>query len=361
MDTSTVTAQRGQGSAEFLLAAVPLLLIGLGGIEAVHWHFARQGVSLALSRAAREAVARNADPAALDTAFRAALLPLHAAPTEEESRNRLQRNMQRRSRDTGLPPWRILILSPSHASFRDFASRDPGLPQHAGAAVIDNDYVSEQHQARVAHGWAGGRGLASGQTALEVNILTLRLTWLHEPLLPGIRGLLRQLAPADARYGSLAMARGGYLPMQREISFVMQSHPIAWPMPPHGRVARASHPQETDVAFDAAGISDLPQEGETGRRGDDRVDGGDTAGPPAGNTQLPAFGGQPRCTGLWCIGYAGNEGRPEGGRDGPPGAGPVENAPPADQRGGEPDGLDGPPPAAPEDAAAAEDCPGCCD
>src|SRR5690606_9196031 len=38
--------QPGQGAVEFLLAAVPVLLLGLGCIEAVHWHFARQAVSL---------------------------------------------------------------------------------------------------------------------------------------------------------------------------------------------------------------------------------------------------------------------------------------------------------------------------
>ncbi|NLC36668.1 MAG: hypothetical protein GX772_09560, partial [Alcaligenaceae bacterium] len=38
--------QCGQGAVEFLLAAVPVLLLGLASIEAAHWYFARQAVSL---------------------------------------------------------------------------------------------------------------------------------------------------------------------------------------------------------------------------------------------------------------------------------------------------------------------------
>lgn len=393
MDTPSVKAQRGQGSAEFLIAAVPLLLIGLGGIEAVHWHFARQGVSLALSRAAREAVARNADPVALDDAFFTALLPLHAAPTGQESRNRLQRHMQRRVRDTGLPAWRIVILSPSHATFQDFASRDPDLPQHFGVATLDNDLVGEQHRAKIARGWPQGRGPASGQTAIEANILTLRLTWLHEPLLPGVRQLLRQLAPADVRYGSVAMARAGYLPIQREISFVMQSHPVAWPMPSHGRVVRADHPNAADTAFDDIGIASGAQDGDSypadaGNSGNSEnaasnngtgsngpgADG--SGGPSSGDGHLPRFGGQPRCTGLWCLEEAerGKRSAWSGFADESVSGGwtddggknwlttnPAENDLPG-QRGDETSGRDDDAPSgAPEDAFDPDDCPGCCD
>src|SRR5690606_14253338 len=81
---------------------------------------------------------------------------------------------------------------------------------------------------------------------LQANTLIVQLTWLHQPLLPGVRQLMRQLAPNDNRYGSLAMSRAGYLPLQREISMVMQSHPVAWSMPGHQRVTRANHPTEPE-------------------------------------------------------------------------------------------------------------------
>lgn len=263
--------QRGQGAVEFLVAIVPVLLLGLGSIEAIHWYFARQAVSLALVQAARAATTQNADPAVLDSAFSEALLPLHAAHSHSASRARLQRAMDRRVRDTGLPAWQIRILSPSTADFQDFGSHDPALPRFDGRAVIDNDYLDEQHQARLARGLPRGRGPITGRTILDANTLVLDLTWLHEPLLPGMRAVMRQLAPADARYGSLAMARGGYLPIRREVALVMQSHAAAWETPAHGRVRRAEPDTTTPSSPGEAGNTDNRGENEaeeeTGRPG----------------------------------------------------------------------------------------------
>lgn len=261
------TPQYGQGMVEFLLAAPVVLLMGLGSIEAIHWHFVRQAVSEALLQAGRAAVTRHADPQVLDTAFREALLPLHAAPSREESRTRLERAMARRETDTGLPAWRIEILSPSAASFEDFASDNPELPP-APYPVIDNDYLDVQHEAYLQQGWPEGRGKASGQSILEANSLRLHLTWLHEPLLPGMKLLMRQLAPSDSRYGSRAMALGGYLPIQRHLVLMMQSHAIAWEMPAHGRVARSRTGERPDI--------------------------------PTGLSPEPPSTLQPSCQGLWC-------------------------------------------------------------
>lgn len=336
--------QGGQGSIEFVLAAVPLLLLGLGSLEAVHWHYTRQAVSLALAQAARAAITQHADPVALDHAFMQALLPLHAAPSLHETRARLERNMQRRTQATGLPAWRIEILSPSGATFRDFASRDPELARYDALETIDNDYLQEQHEARMADGWVHGRGPISRQTTLEANVLVLHLTWLHEPLLPGVSNLLRQLAPPDTRYGSQAMARGGYLPIRREVAFVMQSHAVAWPMPAHGRVQRSLGPgANTGLAY----------------------------------SNTTGFEGPHPCTGLWCLDTVhparlpSHEGMapsaPEGashgalnepeksgtdmGKNTPDGE-PVDYREPAAGAPGE---------TAPPEEGEPNDCPGCCD
>src|SRR5690606_4833505 len=141
-----------------------------------------------------------------------------------------------------------------------FASANPDLPRHGSRAVIDTDYLHEQHLARSAQGRRDDRGPLSGQTILEANTLVLELTWLHEPLLPGVRGLLRALAPADTRYGSVAMARAGYLPIRRQVAMVMQSHPVEWEMPPHGRVVRSSVPNEAEPPYGTA----LPPDGGPG-------------------------------------------------------------------------------------------------
>ena len=296
--------QRGQGAVEFLLAATPVLLIGLSSIEAIHWYFARQAVSLALVQAARAAITQHADPVVLDHAFAEALLPMYTGPSQATSRARLQRAVARRERDTGLPAWRIRMLSPSSASFEDFASLNPDLPK-VGKPVIDNDYLLEQHQQRLAQGWPEGQGPVSGQNTLQANTLVLHLTWLHEPLLPGMKQVLKQIAPADSRYGSLAMAGAGYLPLQRQVALVMQSHPIAWELPAHGRVTRATH----NTAAEADGAA-ARRAGETPAPYSTLVPDSSASQPAPAASELPnnsAAGagnspmGRPPCSGLWCL------------------------------------------------------------
>lgn len=333
--------QRGQGTVEFLLAATPVLLLALSSIEAIHWYFSRQAVSLALIQAARAATTQHADPAVLDQAFSRALLPMHAGPTPDVTRLRLQRAMTRREHDTGLPAWRIRILSPSTASFNDFNSRSPDLPQ-TGKLVIDNDYLHEQHQHRLNQGQPDGRSPVSGQNPLEANTLILHLTWLHEPLLPGMKQLLKQIAPRDQRYGSQAMASAGYLPLQRRVALVMQSHAIAWEMPPHGRITRASH----------AGAAEEDDTGTKSLIDSEHSPDPDQAGP------------QP-CKGLWCLqDYVGGQAPGNGGQHGV--ETPADSDAHADAGSGEhyEDGYLG---TDPDDADAStppemfDDCPGCCD
>lgn len=385
--------QHGQGAVEFLLAAVPVLLIGLSSIEAIHWYFARQAVSLALMQAGRAAITQHANPVVLDQAFTEALLPMYAGPTPEISRQRLQRAMSRREQATSLPAWNINIVSPSQDSFQDFASHNPELPQ-TGHAIIDNDYLQEQHQARLGQGWPQGRGPASRQTTLEANTLTLHLTWLHEPLLPGVRQVLRQIAPRDGRYGSQAMARAGFLPMQRTIALVMQSHPVAWPLPAQGRIQRATHsaaPHTTQPgsATTSSDSDSGAQQGSstTGPDPDFAGQAPSAAGPdgsllPASPTYLTppdpthdmpsavtdtAYTDTTRpCTGLWCLrnNFLGEHGADSGGQtdlaneapaqttqpdtgSSPVEAGYLESTPGDSGNSTEP--------------ADADDCPGCCD
>ena len=124
----------GQGMVEFLAAAIPVLLLGLGSIEAIHWYFVRQAVSSALVEAARHAIAEHAHPDVLDQAFTHGLLPMHAGTTSAQSMARLQRNMARRERSTGLAAWRIRIVSPAHATF--VSVRATHIDLAANAAII---------------------------------------------------------------------------------------------------------------------------------------------------------------------------------------------------------------------------------
>lgn len=274
--------QGGAGMIEFSIVAVPLLLLGLGSIETAHWLLTRQVVSLALLEAGRAGISAHAKPNVITAAFEHALLPLFPASAGNSARQNLQLAFQKRRRDTAGAPWQMAVLSPTTAAFNDFA--DPQLTRtvQGGLAAINNHYLYEQDQRRRAQGWPQGLGPESKISIYQANTLTLRLTYLHEPVVPGMKGLMRLLGKAGGSFGQHAMAHG-YLPLSREISLVMQSHPVRWPTLAAGNVIQPGLPTL------AGPVSELP------------------------------------CTGLWCMAPQAPGPAPAtpDPRDHLPGAGPV--------------------------------------
>src|SRR5690606_29344445 len=94
--------------------------------------------------------------------------------------------------------------------------------------TIDNNYQAEQHERHQAQGRPSGLGPVSGITIFDANSLVLRLTYMHEPLVPGMRPLMGLLSAGAQGYARAALA-GGYLPMRQTLRLTMQSHPVAWP------------------------------------------------------------------------------------------------------------------------------------
>jgi hypothetical protein len=258
---SRAVGQSGATVIEFPIVAVPLLLAGLGSIEVAHWLLTRQALSLALLQAARAGATDHGRPDTIEAAFEHALLPLFPGKERRSAMQARSDAFARRGHDTGLAPWQIQILSPTAAAFDDFVdptvmraehsgamlheqdgrrqTQHPALPVTPGLPAINNHYQLEQHRRHAAAGWPGGRGPRSGQSIFEANTLVLRLRYLHEPALPGIKGLLRLLGNERGTYGQRAMALGGYLPLTREIALTMESHPVLWPLPANGKLIRA--------------------------------------------------------------------------------------------------------------------------
>ncbi|NYT85572.1 TadE/TadG family type IV pilus assembly protein [Pollutimonas harenae] len=243
------SSQAGAGLIEFSIIAVPILLLGLGSIEVAHWLLTRQVVSLALLEAGRAGISTHARPESMAQAFEYALLPLFPATSGHSARQNQQLAFEQRKRDTASTPWKITVLSPSSAAFNDFA--DPQLRQAAydRLPAINNNYQFEQDQRRRASGWLNGLGPESKASIYQANTLTLQLSYLHKPVLPGIKGLLRLLGNPHGGYSQRALAHG-YLPMSREISLTMQSHPVRWPMPAGGHIVRpATLADSSQTAF----------------------------------------------------------------------------------------------------------------
>ena len=236
--------------AEFGLAAVLLLALGLGTVEISHWMSVRQALSLALIQAARIGTVAHGNPERIAEGFEQALLPLF--PPAASAAQNLQAHLLTVRSELQQPPWRIAVLSPHPGAYLDF---DPPSnpktsafgPQAAAAnpsdspsRFIDNDYQALQHQRYLARYQPEGRGPNSGQTIYEANTLTLALVYPHRPLLPTTRALLRLLPGSSTSYSALALSQG-YLPMSRQVSLIMQSHPALWTSLASGKVSIAQH------------------------------------------------------------------------------------------------------------------------
>jgi hypothetical protein len=243
--------QSGASLIEFSIVAVPILLAGLGGVDIAAWFFTRQAASLALLEAGRAGVVGHAHPDAMVQAFEQALLPLFPAASSQASRQKLQTALHKRATQTGRAPWQIEILSPTPDAYRDFADRYVSVPGQGTLAAINNNYQQEQDLERRGQGWTQGRGPVSGASIFQANTLVLRLSYLHEPVLPGMKSLMRMLGRENGSYRQHALARG-YLPMVREIALGMQSHPVDWPLPSSGKIVKKqSAPQKGSPAASA--------------------------------------------------------------------------------------------------------------
>lgn len=228
--------QSGASLVEFSIVIVPVLLAGLGIVEIAQWFFTKQAVSLALLEAGRAASVDHANPKTIELAFERAMQPLFTSSSGQPASTRLHAALQQRQLATGAAPWQIEVLSPSAAAFNDFSQ--PGLQVKGaqGLAAINNHYLAEQHERLHQQGMLNGLGPQSKLTIFQANTLVLRVSWLHQPLVPGVSGLLRMLGKPHGSYSQHAMATGGYLPIKQELALVMQSHPANWPALANGKV-----------------------------------------------------------------------------------------------------------------------------
>jgi len=246
------SSQAGASLIEFSIVAIPLLLAGLGSVEIAQWHYVRQVVSLALAQAARAGSTAHASPQAMETAFERALSPLFPAAAAS-TMARMRGEFARRERQTAAPAWRIQVISPSAGAYRDFADGQLEIARQTGHAAINNDYQAEQDGRRRRQGWAGGLGPQSGESIFQANTLVLRATYPHEPIVPGMKALLKILARETTdSYAGQVMSRAGYLPITQELALTMQSHPVNWPLPASGKIVRSTTRSTVPAAQAAA-------------------------------------------------------------------------------------------------------------
>jgi hypothetical protein len=236
---------------EFAVAALPLLIAGLLVIEAARWHVVRQVLNLALLDAARAGATAHGRPQAIDAAFEHGLLPLFTPPGQHPSAHaRMRAELLDVTRRTGMLPWRIDILSPSSTAYADFGDAALRVDGADGLPAINNDYQAQQHARRRSQGWPDGRGPRSGLTIFEANTLRLRLTYIHVPMVPAVRAILRAIGAAAS--GDRAALRAGMLTMVMDMALPMQSHPVHWTAPRVSHRATRATPGAADATASVA-------------------------------------------------------------------------------------------------------------
>jgi len=223
--TSRSPRATGAAMVEFVVVALPLLLLAGATFETYRWMLARQAAGYALYEAARAGTAAGADPSAIAQAFARALSPALAiapGPDPDAQAQAVHARLRTWSgAHQGLRMARIEQLSPVAASFRDFPAPPSGT---AHGRELDYDYQRLHHDTVYLARYRGGVGPRSGQTLFEANTLALRLTYLHAPYLPGMQALLRRLADASESDDYVRQARAaGLIVIRREIAMPMAS------------------------------------------------------------------------------------------------------------------------------------------
>lgn len=216
-----VISQRGFAAIEFLIVAIPLLMASTASYEVSRWYMTREAVSLALLQAGRAGSVSHARPFVIEAAFLDALTPLYApAGAFPSPRSRMEETIKRFEQLNRLPAWQITIVHPNAAEYADFMQKDLPIALKTGNPAINNNYQHEQHQHMP-------KGKVSGSTIYDANTLQLQLRYQYQPVVPGMRTLLRKAAAAVGDTDS-PMSTLGIVPVTAAITIEMQSHPVLW-------------------------------------------------------------------------------------------------------------------------------------
>jgi hypothetical protein len=220
------STQQGATVLESSLVCIPLILFAALLLELTQSQHVRHIAQLALYEAARTGSVSGAHPHDIDLAFSAAILPLFVpAGIHGNSAKRRDARAQHITNETGLSLWQIETLNPDRFVFEDFS--DAELSRKLGRLALRNDYLTEQHQAHIRHGWQEGHGPHSGLTVFEAHTLRLKLSLLYKPLTPGIAFILKKLGARRSDRTGVAWQKG-YLVTELVAEVMMQSHAQQW-------------------------------------------------------------------------------------------------------------------------------------
>jgi hypothetical protein len=207
---------RGAAIAEFLIAVVGVLLPLL--LSA--WQLALLGVSkdlvnLAALMAARAGAVEHGSLAVMRAEVARSLVPLYgntAALAEAEAVAPVVAAYARARADTALPHvLQVEILNPTAESFADFER------EQSGGRGIPNQHLEH---------YGDRRGARSGQSLLDANTLSIRITYCQRLIVPLVAQFVPAvLATAERDPRSLACYRDQRVPIVAHAIVMMHSDP----------------------------------------------------------------------------------------------------------------------------------------
>lgn len=198
---------KGFSTVEFLIAAIPCLLLSLICFEFTRWYQYKQVLNLALLEASRQAMVKNADFEIIEKTFNTEALPLFVS----KSATKLQKKTYAKNWKLIGRPWEITVHSPTCKDLKKWhdSSLVFALP------LINNNYQKEQAE------------LKSDTSIYDANTLDLELIYPYKPVVPGVQILISTLLGKTSSdiYKDRIFSHG-YLPIKTRVRVTMHSHPL---------------------------------------------------------------------------------------------------------------------------------------
>jgi hypothetical protein len=154
------SSARGNTLIEWVLAALPLLMLATVTYELTEWHTTRQRLALISQRAVDAASLSGAHP------------------------KTLKKHLSAARGQTFKWPIQACVVDPISALMQDFQDRHLTLD---ATPRIRYNHIAQQQRDAQARGWAAGRGPASGKTISEANRLNVVVLAHYTPALPWVR------------------------------------------------------------------------------------------------------------------------------------------------------------------------------
>jgi TadE-like protein len=217
MPTSLARGQRGAAMVEFVVVGPLITALGLAILQYSMLFFAKGQINHASFMAARAGSVAHADAAAIEAAYKRALIPLYGGGLTGEE---IGEALARVQLDMTSQTLRIEILNPTKESFDDHA--EPALEAKFGARAIPNTGLALR-------GNIDSVKASSGQSLQDANLLKLRITHGYEPkvwLMGSIYKKYLQWLDTGADEFNSRLIEKGRVPMVAHITLEMQSESI---------------------------------------------------------------------------------------------------------------------------------------